>query len=48
MKIKTGEIYVRGEDGLLYLNESWLDEETNEVTTTSTLVPEEAPAEPQP
>ena len=37
-KVKTGEINVRGEDGLLYLNESWLDEETGEVTTTSTLV----------
>lgn len=51
-KVKTGEINVWGEDGLLYLNESWLEEETGEVTTTSTLVdpqpePQQPPQEPQ-
>lgn len=47
-KIKTGEINVRGEDGLLYLNESWLDEETGEVTTTSTLVDPQPEPEQEP
>lgn len=47
-KIKTGEINVRGEDDLLYLNESWLDEETGEVTTTSTLVDPQPEALPDP
>lgn len=41
---KTGEINVRGDDGLLYLNESWVDDDTGEVSTTSTLIPED----PQP
>lgn len=46
--IKTGEINVRGEDGLLYLNESWMDEETGMVTTTSTLVDPQPEAPPEP
>lgn len=47
-KVKTGEINVRGEDGLLYLNESWLEEETGEVTTTSTLVDPQPEPWPEP
>ena len=47
-KVKTGEINVRGDDGLLYLNESWLEEETGEVTTTSTLVDPQPEPEPEP
>lgn len=38
MKIKTGEVYDRDEDGNLYLCESFEDTETHEVSTTRTLV----------
>ena len=36
--IKTGEVYDLDEDGCLWLCESWLNEETGEVTSTRKLV----------
>lgn len=36
--IKTGEVFDRDEDGELWLCESWLNEKTNETTTTRTRV----------
>lgn len=34
--IKTGEVFDCDEDGELWLCESWLNEKTNETTTTRT------------
>ena len=36
--IKTGEVFDRDEEEILWLCESWLNEETQEVTTTRTIV----------
>ena len=35
---KTGECYCRDEAGAILLVQSWLNEETGEVTTTDTLI----------
>ena len=35
---KTGECYYRDEAGAIWLAQSWLNEETGEVTTTDTLI----------
>jgi hypothetical protein len=40
--VKTGEVFDRDKDGQLWLCESWLNEDTNEVHTTRTLVTEDA------
>ena len=40
---KTGECHYRDEAGAIWLAQSWLNEETGEVTTTDTLI-EPAPA----
>ena len=34
--VKTGEVFDRDEDGQLWLCESWLNEETQETTSTRT------------
>lgn len=39
--MKTGEVFDRGEDGLLYLCESFTDESTGVTYSTRTLVVEE-------
>lgn len=36
--IKTGEVFDRDEEEILWLCESWLNEKTQEVTTTRTIV----------
>jgi hypothetical protein len=36
--VKTGEVFDLDEDGALFLCESWLNEETQETTTTRTAV----------
>jgi hypothetical protein len=36
--IKTGEVFDLNEDGLLVLCESWLNKQTQETTTTQTVV----------
>lgn len=38
--VKTGECYFRDEEGVLYLAESFENEITHEVITTTTLVEE--------
>ena len=35
---KTGECHYRDEAGAIWLAQSWLNEETGEVTTTDTLI----------
>lgn len=40
MLVKTGECYWRDELDQLWLAETFLNEETGEVTTTQTLIPE--------
>ena len=36
--IKTGEVYGTDENDVLWLYESWINETTNEVTTTKSMV----------
>lgn len=45
MLIKTGEVFFRGEDGVLWLSESYEDDDTHEVTTQQMQVdqPPESP-----